>query len=174
MVMFWSRSDWRASMRLAHSKGTPRRSAISWSCSSLPSGSEPVSWNSRPTSVDLPWSTWPTMTILSCSVGVTGDFAICWDEAVTGGSHVAIAPEFFKGVLAFFVLSATGAFGRFGGAQLGDDFRHGASRRVDGRSAGRATEAAIALAFAVGKIEWNHRNFLALDVFPYVQFGPVE
>ena len=28
MVMFWSRSDWRASMRLAHSKGTPRRSAI--------------------------------------------------------------------------------------------------------------------------------------------------
>ena len=44
MVMFWSRSDWRASMRLAHSKGTPRRSATAWSCSSLPSGSEPVSW----------------------------------------------------------------------------------------------------------------------------------
>src|SRR6185436_3152096 len=69
MVMFWSRSDGRASMRFAHSKGTPRRSAISWSCSSLPSGSEPVSWNSRPTNVDLPWSTWPTMTILSCSEG---------------------------------------------------------------------------------------------------------
>ena len=25
MVMFWSRSAWRASIRLAHSKGTPRR-----------------------------------------------------------------------------------------------------------------------------------------------------
>src|SRR5580765_724536 len=67
--MFWSRSDCRASIRFAHSNGTPRRSAIFCNCSNLPSGSEPVSWKSRPTNVDFPWSTWPTMTILSCSVG---------------------------------------------------------------------------------------------------------
>ena len=54
MVMPWSRSDWKASIRKAHSNGMPRRSHIALMASSLPSGSEPVSWNRRPTSVDLP------------------------------------------------------------------------------------------------------------------------
>jgi hypothetical protein len=65
MVTPWSRSAWSASIKNAHSNGMPRRSHTALMVSSLPSGNEPVSWNSRPTRVDLPWSTWPTMTILS-------------------------------------------------------------------------------------------------------------
>src|SRR5690349_13109948 len=52
-------------MRKAHSNGMPRRSDMARIDSTLPSGSVPVSCSRRPTSVDLPWSTWPTMTILS-------------------------------------------------------------------------------------------------------------
>src|SRR5215471_20761716 len=120
MVMFWSRSDWRASMRLAHSNGTPRRSAIFWSCSSLPSGREPVSWNKRPTKVDLPWSTWPTMTILSCSVAAE-PLGFIRRSGVEIRSHVSVPPQFFKGVFAFFVLGTAGTFGGFGVAQFFDD-----------------------------------------------------
>ncbi len=69
IVMFWSRSACKASIRLAHSKGTPRRCAMAWSCSTLPWASAPASCSSRPTNVDLPWSTWPTITIRSCSLG---------------------------------------------------------------------------------------------------------
>jgi len=54
MVMFWSRSDCSASIKLAHSNGTPRLAATCCSCSSLPSGNEPVSLNNLPTNVDLP------------------------------------------------------------------------------------------------------------------------
>src|SRR5215470_11662198 len=136
MVMFWSRSDWSASMRLAHSKGTPRRSAIFCNCSSLPSGSDPVSWRRRPTNVDLPWSTWPTMTILSCSV-VAGEKAgrgvVRGDGAGPLISHVAIASEFFKGVFAFLVLGASGAFGHVRGAEFLDDFADIAGAGFDGR-----------------------------------------
>ena len=57
IVMFWSRSDWSPSIKLAHSNGVPRLSAAFFSASSFPSGSDPVSWNSRPMRVDLPWST---------------------------------------------------------------------------------------------------------------------
>ena len=63
MVIFWLRSACSASIRNAHSKGTPRRSHVALMASYLPSSSESVSWRKRPTSVDLPWSTWPTMTI---------------------------------------------------------------------------------------------------------------
>src|SRR5689334_6051717 len=52
-------------MRNAHSNGMPRRSDMARIASTLPSGKAPVSCSRRPTSVDLPWSTWPTMTILS-------------------------------------------------------------------------------------------------------------
>ena len=54
MVMPWSRSAWNASSKKAHSNGMPRFSDIALMASSLPSGIEPVSWISRPTSVDLP------------------------------------------------------------------------------------------------------------------------
>src|SRR5262245_39560036 len=66
MVMPWSRSVWSASSRKDHSKGMPRRALTALSISSLPSGRLPVSCRRRPTSVDLPWSTWPTMTMRTC------------------------------------------------------------------------------------------------------------
>ena len=57
----------RASRRKAYSKGLALRAHSARTCSSLPSGREPVSAKSRPMTVDLPWSTWPTTTILNCS-----------------------------------------------------------------------------------------------------------
>ena len=63
MVMPWSRSVCSASSRNDHSNGMPRRALTAFSISSLPSGRLPVSCSSRPTKVDLPWSTWPTMTM---------------------------------------------------------------------------------------------------------------
>src|SRR5258706_6740614 len=169
MVMFWSRSDWRASIKLAHSKGTPRRSAICRSCSSFPSGSEPVSWNKRPTKVDLPWSTWPTMTILSCSLG-----AWLSPAALRGASHVSIASEFFEGIFTFLVLGAARTLGSIRAPQLLNNFAHRFGVRLDRERAGRAAQAAVTLAFAVGKIKRDHGNILALDVLPYIQLGPVE
>jgi hypothetical protein len=66
MVIPWSRSVCSASSRNDHSNGMPRRALTAFSISSLPSGRLPVSCSRRPTSVDLPWSTWPTMTMRTC------------------------------------------------------------------------------------------------------------
>src|ERR1051326_2073744 len=66
MVIPWARSSLRASSRNAYSNGRPLRSQSARTCSSLPSGSAPVSARSRPTTVLFPWSTWPPITTLSC------------------------------------------------------------------------------------------------------------
>src|ERR1035437_3656150 len=164
-------------MRLAHSKGAPRRRAMACNCSSLPSGSEPVSWRSRPIRVDLPGSTWPTMTIFNCpaEAAAAGSFPanppfiappVC--------SHVAIAPQFLEGIFAFLVLRAACAFGDSGGAQFVDDFPDGFRLGPDRESAGITANRAIAFAFGVREIERNHGNIFALDVFPDVQLGPME
>src|SRR5580698_2723633 len=128
MVMFWSRSDWRASMRLAHSKGTPRRLATASNCSSLPSGSEPVSCRRRPTKVDLPWSTWPTMTIFNCSLGAVPGL-LCMVRTNSRISHVAVTAQLLEGVFALLVLRAAGAFGSLGVPKFLDDLAHSAGGR---------------------------------------------
>ncbi|MGY4327673.1 hypothetical protein ACVWWG_002090 [Bradyrhizobium sp. LB7.2] len=81
MVMPWSRSVWSASSRNDHSNGMPRRALTALSISSLPSGRLPVSCSRRPTSVDLPWSTWPTMTMRTW--GRVVPFGVAGEAGVT-------------------------------------------------------------------------------------------
>src|SRR4051812_33643564 len=120
MVMPWSCSSDSASSRKAYSNGLPVRWHSRRTASSLPVGSEPVSASRRPTRVDLPWSTWPTMTMFiasrdcaagSAEVEVAGVVMVGpggrGDAAA--GSHVAVFAQLFEAVLA--VLQAARALG---------------------------------------------------------------
>src|SRR5688572_30169029 len=88
--------------------------------------------------------------------------------------HVSIASEFFESIFTLFILGAPGTFGRPRHPQLFDNVAHGSSIRLDGESAGSAAQAAIALAFSVGKVKRYDRDLLTLDVFPNVQLRPVK
>src|SRR5262245_41155638 len=163
MVMPWSRSDWNESIRNAHSNGMPRRSHIALICSSLPSGNEPVSLNSRPTRVDLPWSTWPTMTMRIRSRSVL----------MRGRSHIARGAQPFERVLGLAVHGASGALRRACGLQRGDDRFDGVCGAVDREGDVAVAERAVALA-VLGEIELHHGNPLARDVAPDVDLGPMQ
>src|SRR5262249_48544555 len=184
MVMPWSRSDWKASIRKAHSKGIPRRSHMARIASSLPSGSEPVSWKSRPTSEDLPWSTWPTMTARNCSRPAPSGERRGAPEARAALAaalgdrgalilHVPVSAKPLEGVLAFMVHGPARALGRAGYLQLGDDFVDGPRRAGDGEGDVLVAEGAIALA-VLGEIEVDHRHLLPLGVAPDVDLRPMK
>src|ERR1039458_5798378 len=172
MLMFWSRSACNASIRLAHSKGTPRRWAARWSCSNRPSGSEHVSCKSRPTKVDLPWSTWPRMTILSCSavIGVNRDGVV----ALISLSHVPIPPQFLERLLTLLILRAARPLRHPGAAQFLHDLVHRGSPRLDRERARVTPDAPVTFPLLVRKVERYDRDLLALDVFPDVQLRPVQ
>src|SRR5208282_3785033 len=118
------------------------------------------------------WSTWPRMTILSCSAPAGGSED--GGTGLMGRSHIAVAPELLEGVFAFLVLRPAGALGRAVVAQLLDDFAHGAGLRLDGERAGVTADAAVAFSLVVREVEGDDGHALALDVFPDVQFGPVQ
>ena len=106
MVTAWSRSAWSASVTKAHSKGMPRRLHISATASTRPSSRAPVSCRSRPTRVDLPWSTWPTMTTWS---GVPSPAASAPNRAVDASTAgVSTAGVSVVGVSVVGVVSFTG------------------------------------------------------------------
>ena len=89
-------------------------------------------------------------------------------------SHVAVAAQLLEGVLALLVLGAPGAFGRARAAQFLHDLPHRARGGLDGKGAGGAPDAAKAFTAAVVKIQRDHRDVLTLDIFPDVQFRPVQ
>src|SRR5258707_4807221 len=88
--------------------------------------------------------------------------------------HVPVAPQALEGVFAFLILGAAGALGRTRDAQLLNDLGDRPRLRMDRRGAGRAAEAAVALAALVGEVERDHRDALALDVLPDVELRPVQ
>src|ERR1700751_2587687 len=127
MVMPWSRSVCSASSRNDHSNGMPRRALTALSISSLPSGRLPVSCRRRPTSVDLPWSTWPTMTMRTC--GRVGPFGVAEGEGLTimfmtapRISEIAGDTKPLEGVLGLVVERAARALRHLGLFELDEDF----------------------------------------------------
>src|SRR5260370_33881861 len=161
MVTAWSRSAWKASSANDHSMATPRRSLDARSSSALPTGNAPSSWRSRPISVDLPWSTWPTTT--NCS-GAAVMPAAC--------SHISLRAQALEGVLALMVHGAAHALGLAARFELEDDLGDGGGGRRHGEGDVPLAERAEALTVA-GEIERHHGNvLLALDVAPAVDFGP--
>src|ERR1035437_6858514 len=172
MLIFWSRSACNASIRFAHSKGIPRRCAACWSCSSLPSGSEPVSCKSRPTNVDLPWSTWPRMTILSCSAAAGG--AGVGSGALIGKSHVSIPPQILEGRFAFLVLRPARTLRRSCAAQFLHDLMHRARLGLHRECARVTPNTPVTFSLLVGEVERDDGDALALDIFPDVQLRPVQ
>src|SRR5215472_3146405 len=156
MVTAWSRSAWKASRAKDHSIATPRRSLTSRSSSAFPVGSAPSSWSSRPISVDLPWSTWPTTT--SCSGAEVMPVAC---------SHISLRAQALEGVLALVVHGAARALGLAACFELEDDLGDGGRRRRHGEGDVLLAERAEALAVA-REIERHHRHALALDVAPDV------
>src|SRR6202034_3162791 len=88
-------------------------------------------------------------------------------------SHIPITPQFFKCIFAFLVLRATGTLRRLRVAKFLDDFADVARSRFDGKRAGRAADAPIALALIIREIEGDDRDPFALDVFPDIQLRPV-
>src|SRR5688572_6229255 len=168
MVMPWSRSDWKESIRNAHSNGMPRRSHIALICSSLPSGSEPVSWNSRPTSVDLPWSTWPTMTMR-----IRSRSELIKVFVMGRASHIAGGAQPLERVFGLAIHGAARALRRLGPLQLGDDRFDRVGDAVDRERDVLVAERAVALA-VLGEIQLDHRDLLARDVAPDVHLGPMQ
>src|SRR4051812_36383227 len=79
--------------------------------------------------------------------------SVCWRcfdyWLVHGISHIPITPQLLEGVFAFLVLRATRTLGGFGAAQFLDDIVNCLGTRFNREGAGRATEAAIALAFFI-------------------------
>src|SRR5712672_4472966 len=130
MVMPWSRSVCSASSRNDHSNGMPRRALTALSISSLPSGRLPVSCSNRPTSVDLPWSTWPTMTMRTCGRVVPFGVAcvvlesIMFIAAPTSNSYLQIAGDAqpLERILGLVIQRAPGTLRHFRAVQLMEDF----------------------------------------------------
>src|SRR4029077_6812567 len=160
MVMPWSRSVCSASRRNDHSNGMPRRALTAFSISNLPSGRLPVSCNRRTTSVDLPWSTWPTMTMRTC--GRVVPFGV--DDMVAGTimfmgctplecrSEIARDAQPFERVFGFMVERSPRALRYFGLLELDQDLLDRGRVRDDGEGDVGIAERAVALA-VVGKIE---------------------
>lgn len=168
MVMDWACSSFRASMRRAYSKGMPWAAQRARMPSSLPLGRELVSASRRPMTVLLPWSTWPTKTTFICSLLKSRIFSIL---------HIPFFAQGFEAATVFFVLGAAGALGdvgEFADFEFGDDFGYGTGFGFDGEGAGVAAEGAVALAVALVVVEGYGGDVFFFDVFPDVEFGPVE
>src|SRR5258708_39511705 len=137
-VMPWSRSVCSASSRNDHSNGRPRRALTALRDSNLPSGRLPVSYNSRPIKVDLPWSTCPTMTMRTSGrlpAGATageGDarrsarrmLMGLSDDALKGKRawlQIAGNAQTLERLLGLVVHGAAGGAGGFGAVSLQDD-----------------------------------------------------
>src|SRR5713226_6131179 len=164
MLMPWSRSACSASIRKAHSKGIPRRADICRIASNLPSGSEPVSCMRRPTIVDLPWSTWPTTTILTLGRGTPVAAVI---------SEISVRTQPLETVLRLMVHRSSRPLGDLGALELGDDLVERIGAAGDGE--GDVLIAERAIAFAVfGEIERYDGDALAADVAPDVEFRPMQ
>src|SRR5918996_1779080 len=163
--MPWSRSACSASIRKAHSNGMPRRSQVALMVSNLPSGREPVSWNRRPTRVDLPWSTWPTMTILRLVRALSRDIA--------GLLQIAAGAQTLERVLGLVIHRATAPLGDLGGLQLGDHLVQGRRVAVDREGDVGIAQRPVALAVP-GEIEIDQRNALALRIAPDVDLAPMQ
>src|ERR1043166_8441421 len=88
--------------------------------------------------------------------------------------HVAIAAKLLKGILALLVLRSSRTLRCFGSPQFIDNLTHRPGGRFDGKGARRAPQTAITLPLLVREIERDYRDILTLDVFPYVQFRPVQ
>src|SRR3954468_5460053 len=182
--MPWSCSSDSASRRNAYSNGLPVRSHSRRTDSSFPCGSAFVSASRRPTTVLLPWSTWPTMTTLKFSRSAGGLFTESLKIVEPSStqarvrdplSHVAFSAQLFETVLA--VLHAARTLGDIlerSTLQFSDDVVDVLRLALDRPLAGSATEAAVARAVALVVIERHRRDVLALDVLPDVQLGPVE
>src|SRR4051812_16505137 len=107
----------------------PRRALTALSISSLPSGRLPVSCSRRPTSVDLPWSTWPTMTMRTCGRVVPFGVAcvvlesIMFIAAPTSNSALEIAADAqpLERILGFMVQRAPRALRHLGAVQFMKD-----------------------------------------------------
>ena len=127
MVMFWSRSDCSASMRLAHSKGTPRRSAILLELLELAFGQ-------RAGVVKQPADERGFAVVHVADDDDLELFGGADVRSVLHGnqcqdvSHVTIAAQFLEGIFAFLVLGAAGALGGLRVAQFLDDFADRAAR----------------------------------------------
>src|SRR5919199_2080918 len=156
-------------MRKAHSNGMPRRSDMARIASTLPSGKAPVSCSRRPTSVDLPWSTWPTMTILSW-----WESRVAWEfMAILRASQVTGGAQPLERVLGLVVHRPAGALRDLRGLELGDDLVERARGRRHGGGDVLVAQAAVALAVP-GEVEVDDRDPLALRVLPDVDLGPVQ
>src|SRR5437762_12706952 len=124
MVIPWSCSSDRASSRKAYSNGLPVRRHSLRTASSFPCGSESVSASRRPTTVLLPWSTWPTITMFICSRATEGA-AVAFSDLAIIGLHVSFAAKLFQAV--FPVLQPAGSFRdifQLAAFKLGDDVIH--------------------------------------------------
>src|SRR4029077_1529210 len=73
-----------------------------------------------------------------------------------------------------FILRAARSLCHRGVPQLVNDVVHGLCRRSDWRRAGRTAEAAIAGPLPLVEIEIDEGNVLALDVFPNIDFRPIQ
>src|SRR5436853_4667710 len=154
MVMPWSRSVCSASSRNDHSKGMPRRALTAFSISSLPSGRLPVSCSRRPTSVDLPWSTWPTMTMRTCGRVVPFGVAeiewlrIMFIATLAGQRFLQVARDAkpLEGVLGLVVERAAGALGHLGLFELDQDLLDIRGARLHGKGDVGIAERAVPLA----------------------------
>src|SRR2546421_976492 len=122
----------------------PRRALTALSASSLPSGSSPASCSRRPIRVDLPWSTWPTMTIRTSARAPSGEaernsedmctfMTIYAGGSVGGGERSQISgfAQALEGVLGFVIHGAARAFRDLRGVELGEDLVDGGGIRFD-------------------------------------------
>src|SRR5205823_5784081 len=119
---------------------------------------------------------WPTITILSCSVGVVDPFPLTiWTSIYRQiSSHVSVAPQLLKRIFALLVLSPARSLRCAGMPQLLNDLAHAARIRLDRERARRTAQTPISFALLIRKVERNHRNLLPLDIFPHIQLRPVE
>jgi len=86
--------------------------------------------------------------------------------------HMPQLPKRFHA--APFILRATSALGDRGGSQFDDDLRNRRCAGIDGSCAGYATETAIAGAAATVEIEVWEWNPFQFEIFPNIEFGPIQ
>src|SRR5207253_4411514 len=166
-------SSRKASNRKAYSNSLPCRRQISRTFSSFPSGRVPVSAKRRPSRVDLPWSTCPTMTILRFSVGLAMS-AIMLSRLA--GSLLLLHVTVFAKQLhpAALILGPARAFRDGGVTELLNDCIHGFGCGFDRSRAGSAAKTAVPRAVAFVKVQIDDGDVLCPDVFPDVDLCPVQ
>src|SRR6516164_8523487 len=165
----------------------PRRALTALSASSLPSGRLPVSCSRRPIRVDLPWSTWPTMTMRTsgrlatlaakdADGSVTRTFMeLCLELYLYLEPCLEIAGDAqpLERIFRFVVHGAAGALGHLGAVELGDDLLERA--RVRHHREGDVGVAQRSIAASVARqIERDDRNAVAPRIGPDVGLRPMQ